>query len=239
MLNHTQLNTIQNRIKQHRLRNDVANEMLDHYASVIEHEMIMGLSFNNAFEKAFHQLTKEETQHINKQYYQTHTFAMLKKITPPAVLFSCIAFMIFSNIKSQDKPWQSPIKQSDLTRMASGFGYRTHPIYQTKKLHTGVDFTAPTGTPITAMYGGIVTKIAKSEKGYGNHLEITHNDSTVSLYAHMQDILVTENEQVEIGQQIGTVGSTGKASAPHLHFEIIINGRKVNPIGFISYAVEN
>jgi murein DD-endopeptidase MepM/ murein hydrolase activator NlpD len=238
MLNSKQLSAIKMRIQKHRLHKKVADELLDHYAASTELNMIHGLSFYDALDKAFDNLTKEETQHINKQYYQTNTFAMLKKITPPAVLFSCIAFMIFSNIKSQDKPWQSPIKQSDLTRMASGFGYRTHPIYKTKKLHTGVDFIAPSGTPINAVYGGTVTKIERNEKGYGHHIEITHNDSTISRYAHMQDILVIENEQIEIGQQIGTVGSTGTSTAPHLHFEIIKNGKKVNPIKLISFVVE-
>lgn len=238
MLNSYHIKQVTQRVKKLRLNNSVAEELIDHYASAIEYYMITGLTFSEAFDIAFNDLTTNETQHINKQYYQTNTLAMLKKLTPPAVLLSCIAFMIFSNIKSQEKPWQSPIKQSDVTRMASGFGYRTHPIYKTKKLHTGVDFVAPTGTPINAVYGGIVTKIVQSERGYGNHVYIMHNDSTTSLYAQMQDILVNENEEIATGQQIGTLGSTGTSTAPHLHFEVIINGTQVNPIKFINYAAE-
>jgi len=238
MLNANQLSAIKKRTLKLKLHKKVAEELFDHYATCIEQSMIQGMTFSDAFDNAFNTLTAEESQHINKQYYQINTIAMLKKLTPPAVLLSCIAFMVFSNVKSQEKPWESPIKASDLTRMASGYGYRTHPIYKTKKLHKGVDFIAPSGTPINAVFGGTVTKVEKSEKGYGVHMEITHNDSTVSRYAHMQDIIVTKNEQVVIGQQIGTVGSTGTSTAPHLHFEIIKNGEHVNPTDFISYTVE-
>jgi murein DD-endopeptidase MepM/ murein hydrolase activator NlpD len=128
-------------------------------------------------------------------------------------------------------PAIQPISNKDLTRMASGYGYRIHPIFKTHKFHSGIDFTAPKGTPIYATGNGTVTT-AENGNGYGNHIVINHGYSYSSLYAHMSKIVCKPGKKVKRGELIGYVGSTGTSTAPHVHYEVIKGERKVNPINY-------
>ncbi|MEN8249068.1 MAG: M23 family metallopeptidase [Bacteroidota bacterium] len=132
-------------------------------------------------------------------------------------------------------PAIQPIKNKELTRLASGFGMRIHPIYKVKRMHTGIDFSAPRGTPIYATGGGTVKKASVSYRktGYGNQVEIDHGFGYVTKYAHMQMLAVKKGQKVKRGDLIGYVGSTGGSTAPHCHYEIMKNGKKINPIQYI------
>ncbi|MEZ4852790.1 M23 family metallopeptidase [Flavobacterium sp.] len=129
-------------------------------------------------------------------------------------------------------PAIQPVKNEDLKRMASGFGYRNDPFTKIRKFHYGMDFTAPSGTPIYATGDGVVLKADNSLSGYGNHIEINHGYGYVTLYAHLSKYNVRAGKHVKRGDIIGYVGSTGRSEAPHLHYEVIKNGEKVNPINF-------
>ncbi len=129
-------------------------------------------------------------------------------------------------------PAIQPIHNQDLTRFASGFGYRIHPIYKVRKMHTGVDFTAPTGTPIFSSGNGKVIKVEKDSRGYGWQVEIDHGYNYVTKYAHMSKIEVRVGQKVDRGFVIGAVGTTGTSTAPHLHYEVIYKGDKVNPVNY-------
>ena len=129
-------------------------------------------------------------------------------------------------------PAIQPVSNKNLSRMASGFGPRIDPIYKTKKFHAGMDFSAKTGTPIYATGNGKVIKVRKSRKGYGNHVKVDHGYGYVTLYAHMQKYIVKKGQKVKRGEVIGYVGNTGKSVAPHLHYEVHKNGKKVNPVNF-------
>lgn len=129
-------------------------------------------------------------------------------------------------------PAIQPIPNKNLKRLASGFGYRLDPIYKTRKMHTGLDFSAPRGTKIYATGDGRIEKVRRDRWGYGQHVIINHGYGYKTLYAHMSRINVRPGEQVKRGQLIGLVGSTGKSTGPHLHYEVIKNGRKVNPVGY-------
>ena len=129
-------------------------------------------------------------------------------------------------------PAIQPIANKDLGRVASGYGYRIHPIYKTRKLHTGMDFTAPQGTPIYATGDGKIAKVRKSRKGYGNHVIIDHGYGYQTLYAHMKKYIVYRGQKVKRGEIIGYVGSTGTSVAPHLHYEVMKNKRKINPVNY-------
>lgn len=127
-----------------------------------------------------------------------------------------------------------PVKETALKQkihLLSGFGKRLHPIYKVMKMHDGIDFTASKGTPIQATGDGkIIT--AKRSPSYGRYVVIRHNDKYETLYAHMDKIMVKKGQKVKRGEQIGTVGSTGRSTAPHLHYEVHYNGRPVNPISY-------
>ena len=129
-------------------------------------------------------------------------------------------------------PAIQPVSNKNLSRMASGYGYRIHPIYKTRKLHTGMDFSAKTGTPIYATGDGKISKVRKSRRGYGNHVIIDHGYGYKTLYAHMIKYIVKRGQKVKRGEVIGYVGSTGTSVAPHLHYEVHKDGRKINPVNF-------
>jgi len=129
-------------------------------------------------------------------------------------------------------PAIQPVSNKNLSRMASGYGYRIHPIYKTRKLHAGMDFSAKTGTPIYATGDGKIYKVRKSRRGYGNHVIIDHGYGYKTLYAHMTKYVVRRGQKVKRGEVIGYVGSTGTSVAPHLHYEVHKDGRKINPVNF-------
>ena len=126
-------------------------------------------------------------------------------------------------------PAIQPVANKELKRIASGYGRRIDPYYKKPKYHYGVDFSAPQGTPIYATGNGKIKKIKKSRRGFGNHIIIDHGYGYKSLYAHMSKFKVRANQIVKRGDIIGYVGNTGKSTAPHLHYEVHKNGKKVNP----------
>lgn len=130
-------------------------------------------------------------------------------------------------------PAMQPIANSQLTRLASGYGQRLHPVFRVMKFHEGVDFSAPRGTPIYATGDGVVKAVSKSHTGYGNQVVINHGFGFLTRYAHMQAFKVAPGEKVKRGQCIGYVGATGCASGPHVHYEVIKNGKKVNPTYYL------
>ena len=129
-------------------------------------------------------------------------------------------------------PAIQPVNNIDLTRMASGYGFRTDPFTKVRKFHFGMDFTAPRGTPVYASGDGIVKRADNSATGYGKHIRIDHGYGYVSLYAHLYKYNVGVNQRVKRGDLIGFVGSTGRSEAPHLHYEIFKDGNRINPINF-------
>ena len=144
---------------------------------------------------------------------------------------------VFELAKEKEKmlasiPAIQPISNKDLARMASGYGYRIHPIYKTRKMHSGMDFTAPTGTEIYATGNGIIKEVERSRRGFGNHVVIDHGFGYQTIYAHMSTFNVRVGQKIKRGEIIGYVGNTGTSTAPHLHYEVHKNGQAVNPISF-------
>lgn len=126
-------------------------------------------------------------------------------------------------------PAIQPISNNDLRRTASGWGWRIDPIYKINKFHEGLDFSAPTGTEIYATGEGIVKTVTVSPIGYGKNIEIDHGFGYSTLYAHLDGFNVKPGQRVNRGDIIGFVGNTGKSTAPHLHYEVRIKGRAVDP----------
>ncbi|MBD0332071.1 MAG: peptidoglycan DD-metalloendopeptidase family protein [Chitinophagaceae bacterium] len=129
-------------------------------------------------------------------------------------------------------PAIQPVSNRDLDRIASGFGTRIDPIYKTLKFHAGLDFTASQGTPIYATADGRVTVAGFSDGGYGNHVVINHGYGYETLYGHMFRIKARVGQIVKRGEIIGYVGSTGKSTGPHCHYEVHKNGQKLDPVYF-------
>jgi len=132
----------------------------------------------------------------------------------------------------QSIPAIQPIENPDLTLLASGYGYRIHPIYKIRKMHSGIDFSAPVGTPVKATADGMVERITRSNRGLGNQILVDHGFGFKTLYACLDEIRTRRGREVKRGEQIATVGESGLTVAPHLHYEVQMNGEAVNPINF-------
>ncbi|HQV77313.1 MAG TPA: M23 family metallopeptidase [Chitinophagales bacterium] len=129
-------------------------------------------------------------------------------------------------------PAIQPISNEDLKRIASGFGFRIDPVYKTPRMHAGLDFTAETGTPVYATGDGVVEIAGSQGDGYGNKVVINHGYGYETLYGHNSKILVHAGEKVKRGQTIALVGSTGKSTGPHCHYEVWKNGVKIDPVNY-------
>ncbi len=128
-------------------------------------------------------------------------------------------------------PAIQPVSNKDLRQTASGYGTRIDPIYGTTKFHSGMDFSAPQGTDVYATGNGTIVK-AGWETGYGNTVEIDHGFGYRTRYAHLKSFKVRAGAKVVRGEVIGAVGSTGKSTGPHLHYEVVVKGKIVNPINY-------
>ncbi len=135
-------------------------------------------------------------------------------------------------------PAVCPIYVSDLDRVGSGFGMRKDPIDSTMKMHKGIDVAAPTGTKVYAAGSGKIIRISSSEDGYGNCIVIEHGYGFVSRYAHLSGFKIKEGDEVKKGDLIGLVGSTGRSTGPHLHYEIEKDGERIDPKKFIKYDLK-
>ena len=142
---------------------------------------------------------------------------------------------ITTMVKNKEKllraiPAIQPVSNRNLKRVASGFGYRIDPLYKDSRLHAGLDFSAPTGTPIYATADGEVQIAGFNTDGYGNKVVINHGYGFQTLYAHMVRVTANVGQSVKRGEVIGYVGSTGKSTGSHLHYEVIKRGTKVDPV---------
>ena len=129
-------------------------------------------------------------------------------------------------------PAIQPVANKDLKRMTSGYGYRIHPIYKTRKMHYGMDYSAKVGTEIYATGDGVISKVKRSKRGYGNYVKINHGFGYETLYAHMSRYIVKKGQKVKRGEVIGYVGNSGISTAPHLHYEVRKDNKKINPVNF-------
>lgn len=133
-----------------------------------------------------------------------------------------------SNAVISNGSWPVP----GYSTISSPFGYRVHPVLGVSKLHTGIDIPAPTGTPAVAVASGTV--IYSGVQGtYGNTVMIRHDNGLVSLYAHNSSLVVKVGDKVKKGQVVTKIGSTGRSTGPHLHFEIRVNGTPQNPLNYL------
>ncbi len=139
-------------------------------------------------------------------------------------------------------PAIQPIENEELTKLVSGFGMRINPFHKARVMHEGLDFAAPRHTPVFATGNGKVIAIKSNsvlETGYGNYVEVDHGFGYVTKYAHLGDIYVKKGDTVTRGQKIASVGSSGGSVAPHVHYEVIKNGQKIDPVNFLMYGLND
>jgi murein DD-endopeptidase MepM/ murein hydrolase activator NlpD len=179
----------------------------------------------------------KELEGYRKSNMLVQTASRLDKITAQMYVQTKSFDEVYEMAKNKARllasiPAIQPVSNMDLRRLSSYFGYRTDPFYKIMKFHEGVDFSAPIGTDIYATGDGVVSSADRSKTGYGNQIVIDHGFGYKTMYAHLQSFKVRAGERVTRGQIIGTVGSTGKSTSPHLHYEVWKSNKPINPINY-------
>lgn len=171
----------------------------------------------------------------NESKLLVETAKKLDKLTAEVYVQSKSFDQVFAMVRNKEKmlasiPAIQPVRNTQLERISSYFGYRIDPIYKVKKLHEGLDFAAPKGTPVHVTGDGRVIMASRSRGGYGNEIRVDHGYGYVTVYAHLSAYKVKKGQRVKRGQVIGLVGNTGKSTGPHLHYEVRKNDIPINPI---------
>lgn len=226
---------MEERIKQLQLQMDeIANRDNYVYRSIFESSPIPDSARVKEMEKKKEvQLVQSmgETELVTSMAAQLNNLSL--RMAYQVKSFNAIENMV----KNKEKliaaiPSIQPISNRNLNRVASGFGYRIDPIYKDRRLHAGLDFTAPIGTPIYAAADGVIKDAGFNTGGYGNRVVVNHGFGYETLYAHMVRIKARVGARIKRGEVIGYVGSTGKSTGPHLHYEVHKNGTPLDPIYF-------
>ncbi len=226
---------MEERIKQLQLQMDeIANRDNYVYRSIFESNPIPDSARVKEMEKKKEvQLVQSmgETELVNSMVAQLNNLSL-------RIAYQKKSFVAIENmVKNKEKliaaiPSIQPISNRQLNRVSSGFGYRIDPVYKDRRLHPGLDFTAPIGTPIYAAADGVVKDAGFNTGGYGNRVVVNHGFGYETLYAHMVRIKARVGARVKRGEVIGYVGTSGKSTGPHLHYEVHKNGTQLDPIYF-------
>lgn len=225
------------------------DELIDHACCLIESELQDGQDFDTALQVVLVQFNPEQIKTIQDQtIYSIHKKPKLMKLLSiTAASFLFITFL-FNYLQTDTVQQQIDETEKNITKLlneppslhplgneyelSSGFGMRKNPFSKLMKHHTGVDFKAPTGTPILATSAGKVIQ-SREDRGMGKNIMIQHDDIYQTKYCHLSKLLVNKGQVIEKGDTIGLVGSSGLSTAPHLHYEVIKNGERVDPAGYL------
>lgn len=207
----------------------LVNELLDHTCCAIEAYLEEGYSFELALGIALSNFGGQEMKNISKQVNRTHTYHRLKQqplgwLTP---LMAVGLLFIVVNVGAKDRPDRKPTEED--FRISSSFGKRMHPILKEELMHQGIDIVTPIGTPIVATADGVVEKVLNWPNAYGIFVTIRHDDEFQTVYAQLSEAKVKVGDNVAKGQVIALSGNSGKSTAPHLHYEVIHDGKNVDP----------
>lgn len=195
-----------------------------------------GVGGHNKYERLLEQ-ELEDSELIISTYQRIDN--LRKKLYIQSKSYDQISDLLIEKEKMwASRPAIQPINNKELTRLHTTFGRRFHPITKVWSEHEGLDFTAPTGTPVYATGDGIITASYRSST-YGNVLFVNHGYGYQTRYAHLTNYIVERGESVKRGQVIGYVGSTGRSEAPHLHYEVLFNYKPINPINFFQRDLDN
>ena len=209
----------------------LCDELLDHLCCMVEERMTMGLNFQQACEDALTAFGKDEIQELQNEtihlIQQKSQFMKRISLLVLAILLVSVTIIWASR---QDPPSTKPLEGDFL--ITSDFGMRMHPIFNKMKLHKGVDFRAPIGTPVQATSDGEIIEAVEQQGGYGNYIIIKHDESFETLYSQLSEIKVIKGQKIKKGEVIGLSGNSGTSTAPHLHYEVRKDGKSVDPADF-------
>ena len=206
-------------------------EVLDHVCCAIEYEMEQGQSFNQAYQSIIDSFGKEGFQTMQTETIQLLYSKSSKFMKTAILLVSMLFFGVMGSNSEFEPPSRSPL--AGAPKVTGSFGMRMHPVNKVRKLHMGADFKCPMGTPILATSDGVVKKVAYDKTGYGKQIVLEHDESFQTRYAHLSELKVKVGQVIKKGEVIGLAGSTGSSAKPHLHYEVIKDGKRVDPADYL------
>lgn len=206
----------------------VNEELIDHFSSQFEKLIENGQSESSAIEIVIEEIQQTDLIEIQKKYFSLH---YKNYIIMSFTLVLASLFIIFQTQELNEPPSLYPIDSEELS-ISSGFGMRMHPINKQKKHHRGIDIIGKIGTPVVATSSGVITDCGYHEKN-GFYIEIKHDNIYTTRYHHLSKVEVEKNQKVALGNKIGEIGSSGFSTGPHLHYEVIENGKPVDPSKFL------
>ena len=204
-------------------------EMLDHICCLIEADMDDGSSYEEAVRLALDKLGPQDISKCQKEtnFLLNRNRIIMKRITVAASIMAVFCLMITTLMFAQNIPSIMPLGEYEIT---SHFGKRMDPFSKEQKQHWGIDLRAPIGTPVLATADGTVIHVEDQPDGYGKYVVIEHDDNYQTRYAQLSEFKVALGSRVSKGKVIGLVGSSGRSTAPHLHYEVILNGKRIDPV---------
>lgn len=231
-LNNTQILYIKNDLKSRKISSGYKPETLDHVCCMVEGYLNENLPFAEAYAITIVDFSEQGFIELNPQ---SPVVKKKRKVWASQFIGATIAasiLMTVFNLGAQDPPSINPL--SDNAIVSSAFGFRISPLTGKNQRHRGIDFRCKMGTPIKSTGKGTVIKVEDLETGYGKKIEIEHDDHYITIYAHLSQINVKEGQEVEIGEVIGLSGDSGYSTAPHLHYEVIMDGDPVDPAHYMA-----
>jgi murein DD-endopeptidase MepM/ murein hydrolase activator NlpD len=211
----------------------------DIYRTIFETEPQIGGSQSEDVLKKYEELSRLSNEIIVENTYDTLNILLT------GINYNAIRYQhLLSDIKRKENslsqiPAIQPIENTGLTKLASGYGQRLHPFYNIKKMHYGIDFTAPVGTDVYATGDGVVFDIDRTSRGHGNTVIIDHGNGYKTIYAHLDGFNVKKGKSVRRGDVIAWVGNSGLSTAPHLHYEVHLNDKAVNPVNYFFLELDS
>jgi len=229
-LSEIQLIVVENKLKEAGLSYvPLYDELLDHLCCLIEEQMFNDLSFEEALGAAFKTMGPEVIVNCQNEthYLLNRNQILMKRITLAVSGLAASCLLITTVMFAQNIPSGMPLGKYEIT---SPFGKRADPFTKESKHHFGIDLKAPAGTPVLATADGTVIGLEEQPEGYGKFVVIEHDSNYQTRYAQLSEFNVSIGSQVKQGTVIGLVGSSGRSTAPHLHYEVILDGRRIDPI---------
>ena len=231
-LTYTQVIYIKNDLKSKRPASGFREELLDHMCSSVENKLNEGMHFPQAYKQSIVEFTEQGFLELKTQSPVVKKKRRILASQLGGATVAAMIFMMVLGVEAQDPPTISPLYENAI--VTSGFGLRVDPKTKEKKNHIGVDFKCNMGTPVKATANGVVISVSDTPGGYGKKIEIQHDENFVTRYAHLGEIQVEEGQKVKLGEVVAHSGNSGWSTAPHLHYEVIKDGKPVNPSDFMS-----
>ncbi|MEQ9424887.1 MAG: M23 family metallopeptidase [Cyclobacteriaceae bacterium] len=233
-LTDNQLELVEKTILENGVKGDLLKaELLDHICCAIEVELEDGKDFYKSLEsvlKGFGDRELCQMEDFIGKYKRKKS--ILRKLRLSTTSIAACLMLLVLGVDAQERPQIKPLETS--YRLSSPFGTRMHPILKEEKFHSGVDMVVPIGTPVQSTADGIVVEIEVNDKGHGLYIIVKHDNNFETMYANLKEAKVKVGQDVEEGQLIALSGNSGKSTGPHLHYEVIKNGERVNPEEYFS-----